>query len=152
MHRVYLDLCVLKRPFDDQSQPRIWLETQAVSLIIQAIQDGQVELAGSSLLDFENSQNPWPLRRDAVARWLDLAKLVQRLTAEVEQRGAELRGLGLGAIDALHLACAEAVGADVFVTCDDQVRRRYSGKLCTLLPADCATVFQEASDGDQSTQ
>jgi len=26
--RLYLDMCVYNRPFDDQSQPRIMLETQ----------------------------------------------------------------------------------------------------------------------------
>jgi hypothetical protein len=25
--RVYLDTCVYNRPFDDQAQPRVWLET-----------------------------------------------------------------------------------------------------------------------------
>lgn len=28
--RVYLDICSFKRPFDDQSQPRIHLEAEAV--------------------------------------------------------------------------------------------------------------------------
>ena len=28
--RLYLDICCLKRPFDDQAQPRIRIETEAV--------------------------------------------------------------------------------------------------------------------------
>jgi len=63
---VYLDLCALKRPFDDQSQPRIWLETKAVSLIMQSVEDRQVELASSQIVTLENSQNKWALRRAAV--------------------------------------------------------------------------------------
>ena len=27
---LYLDICCLKRPFDDQAQPRVRLETEAV--------------------------------------------------------------------------------------------------------------------------
>ena len=32
--RIYLDSCVYNRPFDDQQQPRINLETQAFLLIL----------------------------------------------------------------------------------------------------------------------
>ena len=32
--KVYLDNCVLNRPFDDQGQERIRLETEAVMLIL----------------------------------------------------------------------------------------------------------------------
>ena len=28
--RVYLDMCALKRPFDDQSDSRVWIESQAI--------------------------------------------------------------------------------------------------------------------------
>lgn len=35
MTRVYLDTSVYNRPFDDQTQPKIFLETQAVTLILQ---------------------------------------------------------------------------------------------------------------------
>lgn len=35
--RIYLDTCVYNRPFDDQTQPRIWLETLALSVIMQMI-------------------------------------------------------------------------------------------------------------------
>jgi hypothetical protein len=34
--RIYLDMCCLKRPFDDQSQPRIRLETEAVLALLAA--------------------------------------------------------------------------------------------------------------------
>lgn len=36
----------------------------------------------------------------------------------------ELRSLGLGDMDALHLACAESGKADVFLTTDDKLLRR----------------------------
>jgi predicted nucleic acid-binding protein len=34
MERVYLDICSLKRPFDDQSQPRVREEAMAVAAIV----------------------------------------------------------------------------------------------------------------------
>jgi len=35
---VYLDVCCLNRPFDDQSQDRIHLESEAVLLILERCQ------------------------------------------------------------------------------------------------------------------
>jgi predicted nucleic acid-binding protein len=43
-----------------------------------------------------------------------------------------LETLGFGAFDALHIACAESAGAEVFLTTDDSLRLRASpeaGKL-----------------------
>ena len=35
-----------------------------------------------------------------------------------------LETLGFGAFDALHIACAESAGAEVFLTTDDSLRLR----------------------------
>jgi hypothetical protein len=37
-YKIYLDVCCLNRPFDDQTQPRIYLETQSVMTIINQCQ------------------------------------------------------------------------------------------------------------------
>ena len=56
--RVYLDTSVYNRPFDDQKQPRIWLETLALTLILKMAEKDQVEIVKSQVSDFENSKNP----------------------------------------------------------------------------------------------
>ena len=38
--RIYLDTSVYNRPFDDQTQPRIWLETLAFAVILQMVESG----------------------------------------------------------------------------------------------------------------
>ena len=38
---LYLDNSVLNRPFDDQRQPRIWLETLSFSLVLTLIEGGE---------------------------------------------------------------------------------------------------------------
>jgi predicted nucleic acid-binding protein len=40
-------------------------------------------------------------------------------------------------IDALHLACAERLKT-VFLTCDDKILKRYSGRLRVMNPVDFA--------------
>lgn len=39
------------------------------------------------------------------------------------KRASELKAIGFGAYDALHLACAEHSNADVFLTSDDKLLR-----------------------------
>ena len=41
---LYLDVCTLCRPFDDQSMMRIRLETDSYHLIMQAIQEGKYQV------------------------------------------------------------------------------------------------------------
>jgi predicted nucleic acid-binding protein len=47
-------------------------------------------------------------------------------------RALQLEALGFGAVDALHLACAESTKADVLLTTDDGLLRlaaRFAGQL-----------------------
>ncbi len=71
--RVYLDTCVYNRPFDDQAQPRGWLETLAFSVILQMIEDGSVALVTSTVVSYENSLYPDHIARTWVTRCLALA-------------------------------------------------------------------------------
>jgi predicted nucleic acid-binding protein len=122
--RLYLDTSVYNRPFDDQTQPRIWLETLALAMILQMVAGGEVELVSSTVLEYENSRNPFPLRRQWVQRCVDLAVHRQFADDIVRQRAEQLAAGGYSALDALHVACAEAAGSDYFVTCDDRLIRR----------------------------
>lgn len=45
--RIYLDVCALCRPFDDQTQIRIRLETGAVQLILSHVRSGDLALITS---------------------------------------------------------------------------------------------------------
>jgi len=132
--KVYLDTSVYNRPFDDQTQPRIWLETLALVVILQMIEAGEAELVSSSVLEYENSRNPFPLRRRWVKRCLSLASHFQKVDEDMRARAQELEKEGVGAIDALHMACAEAARSEYFLTCDDRVIRRYKGGIRVLNP------------------
>jgi len=135
--RLYLDTSVYNRPFDDQSQPRIWLETLALALILQMIEGNTVDLVTSSVIEYENSRNPFLLRQQWVERCTRLANYRQTANDEIRQRAEELSRAGLAALDALHVACAEAANVDYFVTCDDRVAARCRGfPLRVLNPVD----------------
>lgn len=127
-----MDTSVYNRPFDDQTQPRISLETQALIVILQMVEVNELDLVSSSVLDYENSRNPFPIRQQWVSRCLQLTRLYQSVNEEIRVRAQLLETEGLGAIEALHLACAEATETDYFLTCDDRLIRRYRGELQVL--------------------
>ncbi len=122
--KIYLDTSVYNRPFDDQTQPRIWLETLALALVLQLVEAGEATLVNSSVLEFENSQNPFSLRQDWMTRCLEQATIHQRVDKSIYERAEALETYGFKAIDALHVACAESAGVDYFLTCDDRLLKK----------------------------
>jgi|GEM_PF-303523 len=115
---LYLDMCCIKRPFDDQSQPRIRLESEAVLGLLAAESDS-VRFVRSPALWLENEQNPLPTRAARVRRWLGAQQPFSD-TATLVARASDIMKLGVKNFDALHVASAEAVGADALATCDDR--------------------------------
>ena len=122
--KIYLDTSVYNRPFDDQTQPRIWLETLALALVLQLVEAGEAVLVNSTVLEFENSKNPVSLRQDWMSRCLEQATDYQRVDESIRERAETLEKHGLKAIDSLHVACAESAGADYFLTCDDRLLKK----------------------------
>lgn len=53
MPTLYLDTNIYKRPFDDQRQMRIRLETVAITMIFALIDYGQLSARWSFVLDYE---------------------------------------------------------------------------------------------------
>ena len=125
MTDLYLDMNIYNRPFDDQSQMRIRLETVAITMIFTLIENGYFSARWSFVLEYENSRNPFPERR-AFVRYLaqscdstvepdeSIRELARRLLQSHHIRGR----------DALHLACAELSGCHYLVTCDDRLIRQ----------------------------
>lgn len=123
MH-IYLDTCWLQRPLDDQTQPRIRVETEAVFAILASVQHGIIALLTSEALEFEVSHTPDEHRRREATAILTLASERLLLNDDCENLAESFAQSGLSAIDALHLALAATAGADYFVTTDDKLLRR----------------------------
>jgi predicted nucleic acid-binding protein len=124
MFLIYLDVCCLNRPFDDQTQERIRLEAEAVLLILARCQNRDWQLLGSEAIDFEISRIPDEERRRKIVLLASLAESGVTMTEQVEHRAMELEKLGFKALDALHLACAEEGKVEVLLTTDDRFLRK----------------------------
>lgn len=116
--RVYLDNCCFNRPFDEQTQLRVRLETEAKLRIQHLMRSGVVEYAWSDMLTQEVMDSPFPFRRAKLMEWRNGAAVEVEITDEVVAAAAELMAKGLKNADALHIACAQAVDCDWFFTTD----------------------------------
>ena len=125
--RVYLDNCTFNRPFDDQTQIRIRLETEAKLYIQERIRDGTLELVWSYILDYENLANPFEERRNVIQNWKTHAAIDVDANLDILTKANILREIGLRSKDALHLACAIAVECDYFLTTDDAILKKTVG-------------------------
>ncbi|MBD2292693.1 PIN domain-containing protein [Anabaena sphaerica FACHB-251] len=123
-YRIYLDACCLNRPFDDQTQSRIYLEAQAIMTIINQCQSGMWKLINSSALISELNQTPDIDRLQNVKKLLSIAKIKVINSSFIENRSAELQKLGFSSYDATHIASAERSQADVFLTTDDRLLKK----------------------------
>jgi len=81
-------------------------------------------LVWSATLDFENANNPFAARKEAVGEWRSLAIQYVMIGDAVMSHAQEAMRLGLREYDVLHVAAAIAGGADLFVTTDDKLLRR----------------------------
>lgn len=130
--RVYLDVCCLNRPFDDQHQERVRLEAEAVLLILGRCEAETWQWVSSVVVEDEVDQTPSPERRARVRAMLPAAQLRVGLTDVIVARAKSLHGLGFHPYDALHLACAEQAAVDVFLTTDDRVLRVAASRAALL--------------------
>ena len=68
-----MDVCRLNRPFDDQTQDRIRIESEAVLAILNQCMDDWI-LVGSEVIDYEISKIPDEERRRKVEILASISK------------------------------------------------------------------------------
>jgi predicted nucleic acid-binding protein len=123
-YRIYLDACCLNRPFDNQTQPRIAMESQAILTILSQCEPGQWKLITSAALDEELDQNPDLERLKNVKVILAIAKIKVVNSHFIEERSVAFQKIGFSGYDATHIASAERSRADIFLSTDDKLIRK----------------------------
>ena len=122
--RVYLDNCCYNRPFDQQDNVRVCLETMAKLTVQLLMASGTIEYAWSDILSYEVSFNPVMRRRRLILSWKSGAKADVVSDDEVLNRGKSFQTLGIKPKDALHLASALKAGCDWFLTTDKGILKK----------------------------
>lgn len=120
--KVYMDVCCLNRPFDDQTQDRIRMESEAVLMILNRCLSDWI-LVRSEVIDYELSRIPDDERKKRVGILTSISEEKAIVGKEIVRRASELAKIGLRAVDALHVACAERT-ADVMLTTDEEIVKK----------------------------
>lgn len=144
---LYLDNSFLNRPFDNPEVTINRLEGEILFLIINLAEKGKVQLASSSVVEYENSLNPFPDRKAFVDEILNKTKIYQNLNAQIEKRSRQLvEKTGMTPIDALHLATAEYASVDLFITSDYNIIKKYKGDLRVIAPLDFLNYYENSNN------
>ncbi len=121
--KIYLDTCCLNRPFDDQRQARIRLESEAVTLILEKIHTEEWEWIGSEVLLYEIEQNSDVERKERLLLLAEASNKIVEITDEILAHAEKLVESGFDEFDAVHLASAQKGKVEVFLTSDDSLQK-----------------------------
>jgi len=124
VYELYFDVCCYNRPFDNQSQVSIRLETEAKLHIQSNIKSNKYPLVWSYMLDLENNDNPYDEKRNAITPWKDIAVEYCPASDVILAAGQKIMKHGIKAKDALHLACAIKSECDYFITTDKELMKK----------------------------
>ncbi len=122
--RIYLDVCVICRPFDNQDQMRIRLETSAYYLILRAIEEKRISMVVSPVHYEEVSAISDSQERSEIIKMLkDYGEKVNCDLTKARARAEHLETKGFGIADAAHAAFAE-FSSQFFISCDDNLLKK----------------------------
>ena len=151
--KIYLDVCCLCRPFDDQTIHRIRMETEAVTEILKRCMNDW-ELVGSEAIESEIGEISDPERMENVESLLQFVKNRVVVDDAIEDRARTFHRCGLDPFDALHLACADYAGA-VFLTTDDaliKMIKRHKDKITTSVQNPVQWLMEVTMDGSKDVE
>ena len=144
--KIYLDNCCYNRPYDDQSQLRVSLETQAKLHIQELIRLKRFDLVTSYILIYEISQNPHISNSRSIMKYIDTYSTVF-VSADNELKAISLAGdiqeTGIKKMDALHVACAMIADADYFLTTDKRLLKFQCDSIRIMNPIEFLNEMEE---------
>lgn len=121
---IYLDNCCYNRPFDDQTQERIHLESEAVLSILKMGQMKRAVIVGSEILELEMNRMMDENKKQQVLDLYKVAGTHIHYTDKIKQRAADIMSVSnICTFDSLHIAAAEEANADVLLTTDDKFEK-----------------------------
>jgi len=124
MLKIYLDNCCYNRPFDEQDQNLIILETEAKLIIQGKVKRGIHSLVWSFMIDSENDDNPSDEKREVIKPWKKIANEYCPASFDILENAKEYMKLGLKHKDAIHLSCAVKHKCDYLITTDKKFKNK----------------------------
>ena len=147
--KIYLDNCCYNRPYDDQSEPRVYLESQAKMLIQDLIKQKRFELTTSTVLDYEISKSPYDDRRNAILQFIQdnsNRHVNVNESQDILKYADMIMETGVKFYDAYHVACAIYGGCDYFISTDKRLLKFKSSKIRIVNPIDFIVEMENKNE------
>jgi len=147
--KIYLDNCCYNRPYDDQRQLRVFLETQAKLHIQSLVVQKKLELVCSFVLRYENDENPDSSTKASIEQFFLNASMYigSENMEEISHTASNLMKQGIKMKDAAHLACAIKAGCDYFITTDDKLIKKYNDNIIKIItPLEFLNDLEDKTD------
>jgi predicted nucleic acid-binding protein len=134
--RIYLDNCAYNRPYDDQTQPKVTIETLAKLHIQELALKREIDIVWSYILKFENSRNVFTAKRAAIAQWEKISAYFVQKSDSVTTLARQIEASGIKPADSLHIACAIIAKCDYMVTVDKRILKYNDNRIIICNPVD----------------
>ena len=122
MDLLYLDYNCFQRGFDDLTQARIKMEAIACQEIFTQGEKGKVNLVWSFMHQDETLLCPFPLRKYAVLNMANICQVKIPPQIEIIDLAKSFQQqTKLSSKDSIHVAAAEYIKVNFFLTCDDNL-------------------------------
>ena len=120
--RIYMDTCCFSRPYDDLSNAMIRMESEAIISIIDKCEQHDLMIYGSDVLLDEISRMTDKVKSEKIMMMYFSATTSSfELCEDIINRASDLIAKGIKPFDALHIASAEHVKADAFLSTDKRL-------------------------------
>lgn len=128
--RLYFDVCCYSRLFDDQTQVKIYMESEAVLNIINIAKQSNEDIIGSSALDLEIDQIDNIEKREKIKYFYhqtitEKTDYTQNVLNRVKEISEQTK---IKTLDSFHLSFAENSNVDILLTTDARFEK-YCSKM-----------------------
>jgi predicted nucleic acid-binding protein len=110
------------------------LESLAKLYIQQLIIDERIAFVWSFILEYENSKNPYEIRRNAIRKFSFRSDRFVGFVDEITATANEIAKTGIKEKDSLHLACALFSNCDYLITTDDRLLKFQTDRIKVVDP------------------
>ncbi len=147
--KVYLDNCCYNRPYDDLDDLPVSLEAQAKLYVQSLIKRKELTLASSFILDYENSCNQYPDRKESVDKFLsnNVSDYIGSDSIDTVMENAKrIMSTGVKMKDSCHIACAEMMKCDYLLTTDKRMLKYKDCAVKLINPIDFVKLINETEN------
>lgn len=113
--------------------------------IQREIEKGELFLAWSYILEYENAANPYEFRKTTIIKWKKKAYTFVDENDEVISRAKAINKHGVKAKDALHIASALYAECSYFITTDDDIinKDEFVDNIEIMNPVEMLKIIEE---------